>query len=224
MDWNIREIREDVFIIEASSQYYLTSMFMRPQEFYESPFRNIQGKHFSVEEYMDTCARFNGEFSYFTDWSGFNIPSTSLRNFFKVFQYDLTMKERILFDLVREECDLTSTKPFYLIGTVRGEYEALRHELSHAYFFLYDSYRKGMRKLLDKLDDELYDSALYRLDDGYGYSNFVFEDEIVAYLATSKREDVIETFGWSKFTNIKVPNTFKKFFNKFDEDLIQKEV
>ena len=49
------------------SQYWLTSTFLRFQEYYESPkFRNLG---FSLEEFQDwyVTTRDHGEFSYYSD-------------------------------------------------------------------------------------------------------------------------------------------------------------
>lgn len=214
--YTIEEIRKKVYLIEAGSQYYISSMFMRIQEFYESPFSNIKGKYFSFEECMDTYAESKGSFSYFTDWAGFNIPSNVFKEFFCVFSYDLNRKEKTLFDLVRK-INPEVEGDFYVIGVSREtEYElTIKHELAHAYWFLNKEYKNEMNKKVKDIDILKYNAAhkyLYKR----GYDDSVIIDEIQAYLSTSPRKDLISCLGWQNIKNLKIPTTFKKFFNKFD--------
>jgi hypothetical protein len=53
---------------------------MRAQEYYESPFKQIKGKEFTIIKFMELYSKRFGEnaFTYTTDWAGFNIPSKVL--------------------------------------------------------------------------------------------------------------------------------------------------
>ena len=51
-----KKLRNDIILINAKDQYELASTFIRLQEFYESPFSEIKGHTFSMEEYMDIYA------------------------------------------------------------------------------------------------------------------------------------------------------------------------
>lgn len=218
MNYTINEIRKNVFLVEADTQYALTSMFMRPQEFYESPFEEINGKYFSVEQFMDVYAdnQEHGNFSYFTDWAGFNIPSDVIINFYKTFQYDLTRKERILSNLIINNL---KEGDFYVIGAYKGKNNkvTLAHEIAHAYWHLYPEYKRKMGFYVGQLDPKIYNKARKALFE-QGYSDFVIPDEIQAYMSTATRKDLINHFDLDD--NQKIPQTFKKFYKHFDSSLM----
>jgi hypothetical protein len=215
MNWTINQIRKGVYLVEADTLYALTSMFMRPQEYYESPYENIRDEHFSVEEFMDTYAKDKGSFSYFTDWCGFNIPSEVIKTFFQLFRYDLTNKETILRNLI-ESINPNMDGKFYVIGVCseKRKDETIKHETAHAYYYMDKKYKHKMDQLVDLIPFDVYEKAknslLFK-----GYCDTVIFDEIQAYLSTKKRVDLIRIFGW-KYDQ-KVPTSFKKFFKEYDE-------
>src|SRR3989344_6116167 len=89
--------KKNVYLVVAPSQYQLAATFMRFQEHYESPY--FRKKIFSVEEYMDWYARKRGNFTYYKDWSGFNIPSWVLAPFYEGKFDPLLEKERVFLKL-----------------------------------------------------------------------------------------------------------------------------
>jgi hypothetical protein len=74
------KIADGIYLLRFKTQYELTSTFLRVQEYYESP--RFQGRIFTLEQFMDWYAAQYGSFSYFEDWSGFNVPSTAFQPFF----------------------------------------------------------------------------------------------------------------------------------------------
>lgn len=215
MIWNIKEIKERVYLVEAKDQYNIASMFMRPQEYYESPYPSIRDNYFSVEQYMDRYAQETGSFTYFSDWDGFNIPSSHVINFFKRFKYDLTYKERILQDMILSQIGKFNYDDlFYLIGVVKGKKKVINHEIAHAYYYLNNEYSKKMDEMLDKIDISRYETAWYSLVD-MGYDDIKVADEMQAYLSTSSRDEIIRIFGWD--SELTVPSRFRTYFNKFNK-------
>ena len=45
-------------------------------------------RYFTLEEFMDCCAKYEGNFTYCTDWSGFNVPGNTILEFIELFQND----------------------------------------------------------------------------------------------------------------------------------------
>jgi hypothetical protein len=214
LNYNFSQIRKNVFLVQADSQYALTSMFMRPQEFYESPFEEIRGKYFTLEQYMDRYAKENRKFTYFEDWSGFNIPSEYFSKFFNTFQHkDLTVKEITLKDNIntlRNNWDDT----FYVIGIIKGQEKVLKHEIAHAYWYLDFNYAAHMVDLIkETISDKLYNTASESLIKK-GYSLLFVNDEIHAYMATASREGILEIFSWDNKT--RVSKNIQKFFKEYD--------
>lgn len=76
---NCKEILPHIFHVNFSSQEELASTFLRFQEHFESP--SFKGKIFSLDDYKRWYIKHSpngqktGEFTYYSDWSGFNIPS-----------------------------------------------------------------------------------------------------------------------------------------------------
>jgi hypothetical protein len=219
MSYTIKEIRKNVLMVEADTQYEIASMFLRIQEFYESPFDNIYRKVFTLEEYMDTYARENGAFTYYMDWAGFNVPGNIVQDFYQKFHYMLSAKEQLLWDLIRNTLETDNSQNFYLIGVCKTIQRALNHELAHAYWYLEPNYRNSGNNILSDMHahTSLYSKALDTLK-RKGYRVDMIDDEIQAYLATTNdRQNLLEMFGWQNEKNIKIPTAFKRNFNRTDK-------
>jgi len=215
MNYSFTQIRKGIILVEADSQYSLCSMFLRPQEFYESSYENICGKYFSLEEYMDTYAEDKGNFTYFTDWSGFNIPSSVFKSFIEHFKYSMSAKENLLVSSIRNLIPNFEGR-FYIIGACKGKTnkETIEHETAHAFWYFDAGYQVRMRQLIHKLSKNLYDDAFYSLT-SLGYDQIVVEDEIQAYLATTSRKKILDVLGWRKYPRIQIPQEIKKFFKEY---------
>ena len=183
----------------SSSQYFLASTFMRVQEFYESPFENIRGKAFTVFEYMDTEARANGKFDYFTKWGGFNLPDFALKNFLKKQKVLYFDKEALKFLYIR--LLVNWKKPFYVIGTFKDK--DINHELAHAFYYLSKEYRHQMDRLTEKMPQKTF-RLLCEWFEENGYPKEVFWDELQAYLCTEN-----ELFP---FVDSKIKEAYKNSF------------
>jgi hypothetical protein len=163
------KLAERIFLVEFDSQYLLASTFLRIQEHYES--RKFRNRVFSLEEYMDWYAATFGRFSYFEDWSGFNVPSEAFEAFFNGTFNPLSKKEERLLALFRRE-----RRPFYVIGL--WSKEDLTHELAHALFATRPEYRKEVVSAMREYDT----SVLRKRLAGMGYHRHVLQDEVQAYL------------------------------------------
>jgi len=216
MKYNFSMIRKGVVMVEAESQYALCSMFLRPQEYYESPYENIRGKYFTLEEYMDTYAKDRGAFTYYTDWIGFNIPSDVFVNFVNLFHYTFTAKENLLVNGIRNLIPNLEGN-FYIIGVCKGKWnkETIEHETAHALWHLDPVYRDKMRTLLyNKVRLYLYEKAKISLE-SVGYDSKVINDELQAYLATASRKKILKLFGWSY--GEKISTALRKYFKEYCE-------
>ena len=102
IEGEVREIKPFIFAVIVKNQYDRSSLFCRYQEFYESPYPQIRGKFFTLEQYMKLYIDTNKKphFTYPSDWTGYNIPSKVLLEAKNTFglprtQYDYTMYEII---------------------------------------------------------------------------------------------------------------------------------
>ena len=171
--------QHNIIFFKADSQYELTSTFWRLQEFYESP--KFQGKYFGIEEYMDWYAEKYGNFTYFVDWSGFNVPGDVVRDFFKNIPHELFVKEANLYKLLQTYID--GNERFYAIGVYKED-STMDHEYSHAFYHVFPKYKEEADKLIDKLPAEFRQQMFDNLKEK-GYHEDVFADEVIAYLSTN---------------------------------------
>jgi len=142
------------------------------QEHYESS--RFSGRVFSLEQFMDWYASRFGGFTYYEDWSGFNVPSAAFEPFYQGKFDPLAEKEKRLLRLFRHE-----RAPFYVIGVTRtATRRDLTHELAHALFFTDPVYRKAVRTAMRGYDTSAMAKALVAM----GYSTRVVSDEVHAYL------------------------------------------
>jgi len=217
MSLQLKEILPGIYHIKFPNQYGLTSTFMRLQEFYESSFEEIRNQYFTVEQYMDRYAQEFGNFMYFSDWNGFNVPGDVISRFFRKFsniksrhtyQY-LTIKEKRLLKLVLPL--IQSDTNFYLIATHKDQ--DLQHEIAHGFWYLNDKYQKAMMKLVSKYEhvNEFKELLLKK-----GYGENVLDDEVHAYLTHGTKTYLKNQFKFKQTWSL--PTKFKQVFDKHKKE------
>jgi hypothetical protein len=172
------KLAKGIYLLRFKTQYELTATFLRVQEHYESP--RFHGRIFSLEQYMDWYAARYGNFTYYQDWSGFNVPSTAFQPFYEGKFDPLSEKEKQLlrlFENLRER--------FYVIGIYDADAkDSLTHELAHALFFIDAAYREAVRKAMRGYDTQKLAGQIAEA----GYAKHVIPDELHAYMvAPSER-------------------------------------
>jgi len=180
------EILKNIFLLEFETQLELASTFLRLQEYYESP--QFKGKIFTLNEYKDWYTKEKGKFSYYTDWGGFNIPSSIITSFTQGLFNPLSDKETNLINLFKEV-----PHPFYIIG-IHKELEShhkdkyLKHETAHGLYYTNSKYREKVENILSQYD--LVDFKNWLKSTG-GYHEEVLDDECHAYaIAGSSKLDI----------------------------------
>jgi hypothetical protein len=164
-------IARGIYLLRFDTQYELAATFLRVQEHYESP--RFHGRIFSLEQYMDWYAAEHGNFTYYQDWSGFNVPSTALEPFHEGRFDPLSEKEKRLLGLFK-----TAREPFYVIGVYGRAAKSLTHELAHALFFTDADYRHAVREAMGDYDTRPLEKQIRDA----GYADHVIPDETQAYL------------------------------------------
>jgi hypothetical protein len=173
-----RRVAKGVYLLRFKTQYDLTSTFLRVQEHYESP--KFHGRVFTLEQYMDWYAGRHGNFTYYQDWSGFNVPSTAFEPFYAGKFDPLSDKEKQLLRLFKG-----LRERFYVIGVYDADMKhSLKHELAHALYFIDDDYRQAVRNAMRGHNT----SALARQLAEAGYARHVIRDEIQAYIVAPSGE------------------------------------
>lgn len=215
-EFTLHQLTPQIFWAEFEDQYTLCMTFFRYQEFYESEDPSLKGNINDLLDSMEIYSK-NTEkksFTYASDWAGFNLPSHIIESAGPKIKdhnkYDYMMLA--MHGMIRIKTD----KPYYLIGTLKGERDYLNHELAHGFFYAYKDYKKKMLNLVDGLSDDLYDKALQILRSA-GYCNEVLKDEAQAYLSTGPDKEL------DVFFTKKDREPFEKIFNKYVEEYVEEK-
>jgi hypothetical protein len=219
--YSLKEIYPKVFLVGVENSYDLAMLFCRVQEFYESPYKEIKGKNFTITELQRiySLRREDGCFTYPNDWSGFNIPCKTIKAC-----YGNKIKDKNEYDNVFETIDIkiknklkTRTK-YYVIGSDPKSKSTIEHEVAHAFYYLYPLYKREANKITDKLPKKLSDKMKkWMLKIGYNKSSL--QDELQAYLSSDDTETYDEIFttvfekNKLKQAEIKLKELNKKYKN-----------
>jgi hypothetical protein len=201
-----------LYCIVAPNTQELSKIFVRLQEFYESPFKDIRGNHFTLKEFKAIYSKDkDGVFTYYDDWAGFNVPGHVVVEFFKRF-HDLSTREQALKKALSKA--LASPDKFYLIGIPsRKSKSIMEHEAAHALFYTNPEYKRLMLKHGKKLSSKVRQQVFTKLRK-MGYSGIVRFDELQAYMSTSRVADLVHWFGKGITVNHSKPfkTTFRTYF------------
>jgi len=174
------KLRHGVYQVDFESREALLKTFLRPQEYYESP--EFKGKVFTLDEYKAWYQESRGAdtFTYYSDWSGCNVPSYIFKDF-KEGKFDpLSSQELALLKLLKTIKEQT----FYVIGTFNGGSKSvLEHEILHGLYYTTPVYKAGIDLLLEVNKESLVDLKDHIRS--LGYHESVVLDEVQAYAGAS---------------------------------------
>lgn len=211
-----KKIFDGLYCVKFKDAYSCLGTMIRIQEFYEAVSKKIRGKYFTFEELMDHYAKVHGNFTYFTDWGGFNIKGNVLIKFFDVFDKanDLTNKEADLYNYLSDRIPEWNTgEDFYVIAVYDDWY--LNHEIAHGLWYLSPSYQREMRKHIRFMNTKDKTRVREKLKE-WGYGRSYISDEIQAYMSTSSYKEIRKEFGIIEPGDIcsNFRKTFKKYFKE----------
>lgn len=210
-----KEIYPNLFLLTFPNQFELCSTFFRLQEFYESPINKLRGKYFTMEQAISYYAydkKEYPEFTYFSDWDGFNVPGKIIKEFIQKFNGDLTDKELQLLENIPKK-----RNKFYFIGVLEEDMKTkddiVKHEIAHGLYYLNKDYNKEMNKLFKNLSNKI-KNQIKKCLLKEGYCRKVIADETCAYLATGILPGMLTFLDYGLYWNkIKVfKNTFEKYY------------
>lgn len=205
------EVQNGIYLLKIKDIWIRAMLFMRIQEYYESPSDKFVRKAFEIEDYINWYKKDfkkSDIFTYGDDWSGFNIPSYIIDDCFKTIK-NPTDYDKMFFSIV----DTIHTKcidKYYLIGASIDSDSVLDHEICHALYYLNSEYKQKMNQMIDQIPEKsrkLIRDILLNM----GYNEMVLKDEIQAYLCTNDREYNLEHFA-------EVPNMIE-ICNQFATEL-----
>jgi len=190
--YQLKEIYKRVFLVTIKDSYDLAMSFCRIQEYYESPFKQVRGKVFTMNELQRLYSkRFgDGVFTYPQDWKGFNIPGHVVDEFMSLNFTDWNNDYDKVMEDIHSEIKRGSKKasqPYYVIGCEPRDTETIKHELCHAVYYLDQEYRAKVNELINSLHRNLFASFREHLLN-IGYSKNVIIDEINAYICVDSHQ------------------------------------
>lgn len=220
VEGEVRQIKPFIFAVIIKNQYDRSSLFCRYQEFYESPYPQIRGRYFTIEEYMKLYTNSNkkNNFTYPSDWSGYNIPSKILLEARTTFgsprsQYDQTMSDII--DYCERESRIQNKgeqHSWYLIGVDKLKSGVMNHEIAHGFYYTNPQYKVEMDYLIGDLNKKDYEHLRKVLvKGGYSDDKIIIDDEIQAYMSTGKHHE------WRDSIYNNYSQEFIKVFKRFNK-------
>lgn len=168
---------ERILLVTASTAAELGAMFVRPQEFYESPSRRFRGRYFTLEAFKKFYRRRTGagSFTYYRDYQGYNIPGEVFLDWQADFASNESPEELALLTLLGP-----MPGQFYIIGALEKDVNTIEHELQHALFHLAREYREVVTAQLALSRSLL--RPLCRALKKLMYTAEMLDDECVSYL------------------------------------------
>ncbi len=199
-------LTDKIHLLIFNTQKQLTSTFLRFQEHYES--KKFKDKIFSLSEFKKwyTKNSFHGknnkEFTYYSDWDGFNVPSHILKPFYEKKFAPLSKREEIFLRIFRG-----LKEPYYIMGVCKKTenlFDTINHEIAHGLFYLSKGYKKEVLDIMSKYKIKHIKNKLRKL----GYHESVVDDECNGYILFYK-----------KYLNITIPkklaDDLKRVYNKY---------
>ena len=184
--YKFKEVYPKVFLITMDNPYDLAMTFCRVQEYYESPYKEIRGKSFTITELQRIYSMRKGDgcFTYPIDWAGYNVPSNIIHQLYYSDKIqDKNQYDNLFYGILNRIGDcIEYDDKYYVIGSDPENKDTINHELSHAFYYLYPDYKKQANKIIDKIPKGIFNKLKKTLFD-LGYDSNVIKDEIQAYLA-----------------------------------------
>lgn len=212
INYELYEIAPKIYAVLAKDSFERAMLFLRAQEYYESPFPEFRGRDFDIFAYMNKYRkeRSSNYFSYTADWSGYNIPSESLESCMEgVGDTRITSYDHAMLGVVYYIRNHQKKGKFYLLGVDSLESRVMDHEFAHGLFYTNKAYKTEMMELVLSLKQDLYEqleSYLIQI----GYTSHVIADEIQAYMATGLTATMAKTRG-----SVSASKKFEKIFKKY---------
>jgi hypothetical protein len=217
INYIIKEVKPKVYAVIVPDDYHRAMLFMRVQEYYESPNSNFRGKSFDIWDYIEWYSRGHKDaFTYAFDWGGFNIPLEIAYRCYDTLKdaytpYDELM-ESIIFKIYEMNGDDANG---YIIGAGDLEGETFIHEVCHGLYHTNASYKKLADEITEIIPTSMYKNMMENLMNS-GYTIEVIDDEIQAYMMSNW-----EYTNFSKGIPKKECNRFAKLYKQTLESFLK---
>lgn len=199
--------------LEFETQKEQTLTMFRVQEYYESNKPNLKGKVFDAFTFLHEMMDDEGNIDYFSYWDGFNIPGHVFEDWKAEVSYIFTDYEKKLYAEVMKSVD--TNKPYYIITCCIDDSDTLEHEIAHALYYLNTEYTKEVTNLIADTLEDLKIKVFERFDE-MGYAQNVYNDELNAWLATSKKKDLRDNLGILMSEYKSEIKRYRKLYQKYN--------
>ena len=216
IDYTIEEVRPNVFAVIVKDHYHRAMLFLRVQEYYESPNPEFRGKSFNIWDYIEWYSRRNKDvFTYAFDWGGFNIPLEVAYQCYDTLTDSYTSYDEVMENIIHQIYELNGDGiNGYIIGAPSTDDDTFEHEVCHGLY----ATNKEYKELVDEVtmaipfkDYQAFRKNLLKM----GYNGIVIDDEIQAYLSTN--------YDYSKFSKgvsrklcKELHKQYKQIFNRYE--------
>jgi hypothetical protein len=214
------KIDERIYAVKISERRVRALLFLRYQEFYESQFSEIFNMDFEINDFINLYTKNSNRdnlFTYNIDWSGFNLPSTSIEKCMKGIK-DPNEYDRIFSEIIKSIREEYPTGNYYLLGVDNLTSDLMDHEVAHALYFTNPEYKKEMDSIIESMVNETR-VGLSDIIIEMGYNKDVVYDEIQAYMSTGLSDEMSEIDKIKKYTG-KFKSTFEKYRDREKEPVL----
>jgi hypothetical protein len=185
----IKQIVPNVFAVIVPNNKHRAMLFLRVQEYYESPNPKFKRNTFDVEEYLKwySKSKYSSKKSvdsYIRDWNGFNIPYDIAKECYmnlKDYPELMTPYDLYFYDILNYIHENKPRGKAYIIGTDNLSSKTTMHELHHALYYMDNEYRTNVHKFFKKIPRKTL-MELKRILMDVGYEENVLYDELMTYL------------------------------------------
>ena len=211
---HIKKLLDGVIGVMFANRVELNSTMLRFGEYYESA--KFRGKIFTLHEFKkwyiknSVGGKKTGKFTYYHDWSGFNIPSTILKPFYDGKFNPLSDKEKEFLKKFKKY-----KGKYYIIAVYRGmDSYSQMHEIAHALFYINPEYRNQVLRILKDVDPVI-KKQIFAYLRKYVYNKSVWMDEMHAYILTGLKHSEKHGVNVVKLIHIRksLEETFFKYYN-----------
>ena len=210
----LHKITDNIYALVIENDFDRAMSFMRISEFYES--KKYKGKHINIWDFIREYAD-GGNFTYPTDWEGFNLPISVAKECMEFVIKDNTLSNYTPYDALMYDILYELPEEGYLIGTKSMKGSLFQHELCHALYFTNKEYKKDADELTKKFDKRVYKKLRESLL-SLSYHKSVTDDEIQAYF-TTESSPIISDF-MNTVDSIKHHKEYKKKLGKYLKQII----
>lgn len=212
MNLKTKIITDNIVLVSTYDNTPLSYYFLRFQEYYESP--EFKDKIFTLGQLREWYSIKYGAFTYYSDFVGFNIPSSVIDKFKTGIFDPLTEEENELLELFKYRTD-----KYYIIGAQDSSLDVIQHEICHGLYYKIPEYKKKVDVLINKAikaKDQLVLIFMEHLGE-IGYHEDVFVDEINAYYATEP-EATYHGVSFNKNLRNKLKALFKERLDEIQSE------